>query len=59
VALGEYWPPDAGMPRSPPAVGVAALEPARKSGTNRLAAAGNPEYRTRIRVPVAEKVSFG
>src|SRR5271169_7072804 len=59
VALGEYWPPDAVKPRSPPAVGVTALDPARKSGTNRRAAAGNPEYRTRILVPVSDKASFG
>src|SRR5579863_723956 len=59
VADGEYWPPDAVKPRSPPAVGVTALDPATKSGTYKLAVDGNPEYCTMIRVPVSEKASFG
>ena len=53
LAPGVYLPPEAETPRSPPAVGCVASEPATTVGTNKLAPAGKPEYWTTIRVPVS------
>src|SRR5262249_15618165 len=47
---GTYCPAFCGTPRSPPAVGTAALLPATKSGTKMRAPAGNTAYLMRNRV---------